>query len=52
MVRDGEIVVRTILPVTLTFDHRIADGADAARFMKKLSTMLSEPLNWLLEQGS
>jgi pyruvate dehydrogenase E2 component (dihydrolipoamide acetyltransferase) len=28
VVRDGEIVIRKILPVTLAFDHRIADGAD------------------------
>ncbi len=49
VVRDGDIVIRTILPVTLTFDHRIVDGADAARFMKKLVMLLSEPLNWLTE---
>lgn len=49
VVRDGEIVVRTILPLTLTFDHRIADGADAARFMAAVIRRLSEPLGWLLE---
>lgn len=49
VVRDGQIVVRTILPLTLAFDHRIADGADAARFMNDLIRRLSEPLNWLLE---
>ena len=49
VVRDGEIVARTILPLTLTFDHRVADGADAARFMARLVGMLSRPLSWLVE---
>ena len=49
VVRDGQVVVRTILPLTLTFDHRIADGADAARFMGAVIRRLSDPLGWLLE---
>jgi len=49
VVRDGQVVVRTILPLTLTFDHRIADGADAARFMTAVIRRLSDPLGWLLE---
>jgi pyruvate dehydrogenase E2 component (dihydrolipoamide acetyltransferase) len=32
VVRDGQIVPRLLLPLTLTFDHRVADGADGARF--------------------
>ena len=50
VVRDGEIAIRTILPLTLTFDHRIADGADAARFIRRLGELLSSPLTWLLER--
>jgi len=49
VVRDGEIVVRTIMPVTLAFDHRIADGADAARFVNALRRRLEEPISWLLD---
>ncbi len=49
VVRGGEIVVRTILPVTLAFDHRIADGADAARFVNELRRRLEEPISWLLD---
>ncbi len=49
VVREGQIAVRTILPLTLTFDHRIADGADAARFMAAVIRRLTEPLGWLLE---
>jgi len=49
VVRDGEIVVRHMLPLTLTFDHRIIDGAEAARFMNDLVRRLSDPLNLLVE---
>lgn len=46
---DDELQIRVILPLTLAFDHRIADGAEAARFMNRLIQLLSDPLVWLLE---
>jgi pyruvate dehydrogenase E2 component (dihydrolipoamide acetyltransferase) len=49
VVVDGEIVIRKILPLTLAFDHRIADGADAARFVSELIRQLSDPNLLLLE---
>ncbi len=49
VVRDGEIVIRKILPLTLAFDHRVADGADAARFVGELVRQLSDPNLLLLE---
>jgi pyruvate dehydrogenase E2 component (dihydrolipoyllysine-residue acetyltransferase) len=49
VVRDGEIVIRKILPLTLSFDHRIADGADAARFVAALADQISDPNRLLLE---
>ena len=49
VVRNGEIVIRKILPLTLAFDHRIADGADAARFVAELVRYLSDPNLLLLE---
>ncbi len=49
VVRDGEIVIRKILPLTLAFDHRIADGADAARFVSEMVRQLSDPSLLLLE---
>ncbi len=49
VVRDGQIVIRTVLPLTLAFDHRIADGADAARFVSELVRQLSDPRLLLLE---
>ena len=49
VVRDGEIVIRKILPLTLAFDHRVADGADAARFVGELVRNLSDPNLLLLD---
>jgi pyruvate dehydrogenase E2 component (dihydrolipoamide acetyltransferase) len=49
VVRNGEIVIRKMLPLTLAFDHRIADGADAARFVSELVRQLSDPNLLLLE---
>ena len=49
VVVDGEIVIRKILPLTLAFDHRIADGADAARFVSEMVRQLSDPNLLLLE---
>jgi len=49
VVRDGAIVPRLILPLSLTFDHRIADGADAARFIGDLVRDLEDPDRLLLD---
>ncbi len=43
LVRGGQIVVRMMLPVTLTFDHRVADGADGARFAQAIIRRLEAP---------
>lgn len=44
---DMTIVPRLLLPLSLSFDHRIVDGADAARFVRDLIGALENPL-WLL----
>ena len=49
VVVDGQIVVRKMLPLTLAFDHRIADGADAARFVSEMVRQLSDPTLLMLE---
>lgn len=49
VVVDGEIVVRKMLPLTLAFDHRIADGAAAARFVSGCVRRLSDPAAMLIE---
>jgi pyruvate dehydrogenase E2 component (dihydrolipoamide acetyltransferase) len=49
VVRDGQIVARLMLPLSLTFDHRVADGADGARFAADLVRHLEHPDQLLLE---
>lgn len=49
VVRDGQIVIRNILNVTLSFDHRVADGAEAAFFVRHVSECLEDPFKLLLE---
>jgi pyruvate dehydrogenase E2 component (dihydrolipoyllysine-residue acetyltransferase) len=49
VVRQGQIVPRLILPLTLTFDHRIADGADGARFAGEIVQRLEAPERLLWE---
>jgi pyruvate dehydrogenase E2 component (dihydrolipoamide acetyltransferase) len=43
VVRQGQIVPRLMLPITLTFDHRVADGADGARFATEIVSLLEAP---------
>ena len=44
VVRDGQLVVRHVMAVTLTCDHRILYGADAAQFLARIRTLLEHPL--------
>lgn len=48
VVIDNEIVIRDIAPLSLTFDHRIIDGADGGRFMILYKKYLSDPLFLLM----
>lgn len=48
VVRDMQIVPRKILPLFLSFDHRVIDGADGARFIRAVIGYLENPLNLLL----
>jgi pyruvate dehydrogenase E2 component (dihydrolipoamide acetyltransferase) len=48
VVRDGAIVPRLLLPLSLTFDHRVADGADGARFASAIVSRLEQPDQLLL----
>lgn len=46
--QDGAFVPRLMLPLSLSYDHRVIDGADGARFVAYLSNMLSDVRNLLL----
>ncbi len=50
-VRGGQIVVRKILPVSLTFDHRVNDGAGAAKFLTRLVDYLEDPAAIFIESA-
>jgi len=43
VVEGGEVVVRPIMTVTMSCDHRVIDGATGARFLQTLKEMLEEP---------
>ncbi|MEW5722466.1 MAG: dihydrolipoamide acetyltransferase family protein [Thermodesulfobacteriota bacterium] len=44
VVREGRVVPEARLGLSLTFDHRIIDGAPAARFLKTIKDMIEDPL--------
>jgi pyruvate dehydrogenase E2 component (dihydrolipoamide acetyltransferase) len=43
VVRDGEIVVRQMWTLSLVFDHRLVDGAPAARFLQRIKQLIESP---------
>lgn len=43
VVRDGAVVVRQVMNVSSSFDHRVVDGWDAARFVQRIRTLLETP---------
>jgi pyruvate dehydrogenase E2 component (dihydrolipoamide acetyltransferase) len=48
VVENGEIVVRQLLKLTLSADHRVVDGAVGARFMQTLKAFLENPVTMLV----
>jgi len=46
---EGEFKPRSMLPLALSFDHRIIDGADAARFLRWVCESLEQPFTMVLE---
>jgi pyruvate dehydrogenase E2 component (dihydrolipoamide acetyltransferase) len=49
VVRDGQVVPRLMMPLSLTYDHRVIDGADGCRFTTRLAQLFSDPLRLLME---
>jgi hypothetical protein len=48
VVRQGQIVPRLMLPLSLSYDHRLVDGAAAARFLNEVIDLLQSPGRLLL----
>lgn len=49
IVKDDEIVIARVLPLSLSYDHRIIDGASGARFLNMLAELLEDPEVLLLK---
>jgi pyruvate dehydrogenase E2 component (dihydrolipoamide acetyltransferase) len=47
--KDGQFVPRLMMPLCLTYDHRIIDGADGARFTTRLVQLFSDPIRLMME---
>jgi len=48
VVVDKEPSIRTMLSLSLTFDHRLVDGAQAARFLDRIRQFVEQPYLWLV----
>jgi pyruvate dehydrogenase E2 component (dihydrolipoamide acetyltransferase) len=42
------VAVRKMMALSLTFDHRVVDGAPAARFLQSLRRKIERPYTWLM----
>lgn len=49
VVRDGQIMIRKIMPLSLVFDHRVIDGNEAGRFLSVVIRHLEDPDLMLIE---
>lgn len=49
VVRDGQLAEVLSLPLNLSFDHRVTDGANAARFTREIISFLEMPAKFLLD---
>ena len=47
--RDGAVVIRPMMYVALTYDHRIVDGREAVTFLKRIKDVIEDPPRMLLE---
>ncbi|HEY3500442.1 MAG TPA: 2-oxoglutarate dehydrogenase complex dihydrolipoyllysine-residue succinyltransferase [Polyangiaceae bacterium] len=46
---NGQVVIRPMMYIALTYDHRLVDGREAVTFLKRIKTCLEEPSRMLLE---
>ena len=48
VVRDGELAIAQIMKATLSTDHRVADGAEAAQFLTEIKKLLENPISLVI----
>jgi 2-oxoglutarate dehydrogenase E2 component (dihydrolipoamide succinyltransferase) len=46
---DGEVQIRPMMYLALSYDHRIVDGADAVSFLVRIKELIEDPTSLLLE---
>jgi pyruvate dehydrogenase E2 component (dihydrolipoamide acetyltransferase) len=49
IVREDEIVIGNVMPLSLTVDHRIVDGGETTRFLKRVMDYLADPVSLIME---
>ena len=46
---DGEVVIRPMMYIALTYDHRLVDGREAVSFLKRIKECIESPVRLLIE---
>ena len=47
--RNGEVVIRPMMNLAVSYDHRVVDGATAVRFLVKVKQLIEDPETLLIE---
>jgi 2-oxoglutarate dehydrogenase E2 component (dihydrolipoamide succinyltransferase) len=47
--RDGEVVIRPMMNLAVSYDHRVIDGATAVQYLVKIKLMIEDPETLLIE---
>jgi 2-oxoglutarate dehydrogenase E2 component (dihydrolipoamide succinyltransferase) len=47
--REGQVVIRPMMYVALTYDHRLVDGREAVSFLRRIKEVVEEPARMLIE---
>jgi pyruvate dehydrogenase E2 component (dihydrolipoamide acetyltransferase) len=48
VIKSGQVVAGTMLPLSLSVDHRMVDGGEVARFLNRLMEYLSDPVSLII----
>ncbi|MEZ6045183.1 MAG: 2-oxo acid dehydrogenase subunit E2 [Planctomycetaceae bacterium] len=46
---NGEVVIRPMMYIALTYDHRVVDGREAVSFLKRIKDVIEDPARMLIE---
>jgi 2-oxoglutarate dehydrogenase E2 component (dihydrolipoamide succinyltransferase) len=47
--RDGQVVIRPMMNLAVSYDHRVIDGATAVQYLVKIKQMIEDPETLLIE---